>query len=114
MRGPESRSPASPAQTASWSPPTPAFGYLCKEFGLKAIPVQGLNRERDPSPRYLAETIQILRRERARAIFPETLANPKVLAAMVRESAVEVAPGSLIADGNRGRAGRILRGHDPP
>lgn len=76
-----------------------AFGYLCKEFGLKAIPVQGLNRERDPSPRYLAETIQILRRERARAIFPETLANPKVLAAMVRESGVEVAPGSLIADG---------------
>lgn len=76
-----------------------AFGYLCKEFGLKSIPVQGLNRERDPSPKYLAETIRTLRAEKARAIFPETLANPKVLAAMVRESRVRVAESALIADG---------------
>jgi zinc/manganese transport system substrate-binding protein len=76
-----------------------AFGYLCRDFGLKSIPVQGLNRERDPSPQYLAETIRTLRREQARAIFPEVFANPKVLAAMVRESGVQVATEALIADG---------------
>jgi len=75
-----------------------AFGYFCKEFGFKAVPIQGLNRERDPSPQYLAETIDVLRDQKVKAVFPELLANPKILESMVRESGVKMA-GSLIADG---------------
>jgi len=75
-----------------------AFGYFCKEFGFKAVPVQGLNREREATPKYLAETISILKREKIRAIFPEQFANNKVLESMVRDTGVSIG-GSLIADG---------------
>lgn len=75
-----------------------AFGYFCREFGFRSLPVQGLDRTSDPSPAYLAETIQILRKEKIAAVFPEQLANPKVLESMVRETGVKTGP-ALIADG---------------
>ncbi len=75
-----------------------AFTYFCKEYGFRALPVQGLNRESDPSPSYLAETIEILKREKVRAVFPEQIANPKVLEAMVSASGVRLG-GELVADG---------------
>jgi zinc/manganese transport system substrate-binding protein len=75
-----------------------AFGYLCREYGFRALPIQGLARESSPSPQYLAESIQAIRREKVRAIFPETIANPKVLQAMVSETGVKLG-GALVADG---------------
>ena len=63
-----------------------AFGYFCRDYGFKSVPVQGLNKEQDPSPEYLAETIGILRKERIPAVFPEAQANPKVLQSMVAET----------------------------
>ncbi len=75
-----------------------AFSYFCREFGFRSIPVQGLSREREPSPAYLAETIRQLRQEKVRAVFPEQVANPKVLASIASEAGVKIGP-ALIADG---------------
>lgn len=75
-----------------------AFGYFCKEFGFKAIPVQGLNQEKDPAPGHLADTIKLLRQKHIRAVFPENTANPKVLSAMVDAADVLIG-GRLFADG---------------
>ena len=55
-------------------------------------------REDEASPKYLAETIKIIRDNNIRAVFPEDQANPKVLAEIVRETGVKVG-GELIADG---------------
>lgn len=67
-----------------------AFGYLCREFGLRAITVQGLTTEEQPTPGYLKEVVAALKAQHVRAVFPERNANPKVLASMVREANVRI------------------------
>jgi zinc/manganese transport system substrate-binding protein len=73
-----------------------AFGYLCREFGLRSITVQGLSTEEDPRPGYLKDVIKTLKDNDVRAVFPEDNANPKVVASMVRETGVKVG-GALLA-----------------
>ena len=75
-----------------------AFGYFCRDYGFKSVPVQGLTKEQNPSPVYLAETIATIRDRGIVAVFPEVQANPKVLQSMVAETGVHVG-GSLLADG---------------
>lgn len=75
-----------------------AFSYFCRDYGFKALPIQGLSREQSPSPQYLAESIAAIKKEKIAAVFPEHLANPKVLQAMVQETGVKLG-GQLIADG---------------
>lgn len=75
-----------------------AFGYFCKEFGFKSVPVLGIGREDEATPKYLAETVKIIRDNKIRAVFAEDQANPKVLAEIVRETGVKVGR-PLIADG---------------
>ncbi|MEM7390824.1 MAG: metal ABC transporter substrate-binding protein [Verrucomicrobiota bacterium] len=74
-----------------------AFGYFCRDFGFRAAPVQGLTKERNPSPSYLAETIGMIRKLKIPAVFPENTANPKILSSMVQETGVTLG-GTLLAD----------------
>ncbi len=76
-----------------------AFGYFCRDYGFQALPIQGLTRERNPSPQYLSDSISAIRKNRIPAVFPEDIANPKVLQAMVGETGI-VLGGALIADGS--------------
>jgi len=70
-----------------------AFGYLCREFGLRSITVQGLSTEDSPNPSYLKDVVRTLVAQEVRAVFPEDNANPKVIAGMVRETGVKVGRG---------------------
>jgi len=67
-----------------------AFGYLCRECGLRAVTVQGLSTEDNPAPGYLKDVIRTLKDHKVKAVFPEDSANPKVMASMVRETGVAV------------------------
>lgn len=75
-----------------------AFGYFCKEYGFKSVPVLGLGRSDDASPQYLAQSIGVIRDNRIRAVFPEDQANPKVLAEMTRSTGAKLGR-PLVADG---------------
>ncbi len=75
-----------------------AFGYFCKEYGFKSVPVLGLGRTDDASPQYLAQTMQVIREHQIKAVFPEDQANPKVLAEITRGTGARVG-GTLVADG---------------
>lgn len=75
-----------------------AFGYFCKEYGFKSVPVLGIGRSDDASPQYIAQAIQVIREQKIRAVFPEDQANPKVLAEIVRSTGVKLGD-SLVADG---------------
>lgn len=75
-----------------------AFGYFCKEYGFKSVPLMGLGREDEASPKYLADTVSLIREHKIRAIFPEDQANPKVLQEIARETGVKIGK-PLIADG---------------
>lgn len=75
-----------------------AFGYFCKEYGFKSVPVLGIGRSDDTSAQYIAQTIQVIREHKIRAVFPEDQANPKVLTEIVRSTGVKLG-GTLVADG---------------
>jgi zinc/manganese transport system substrate-binding protein len=80
-----------------------AFGYFCKEYGFKSVPILGLSRESETSPQYLATAIQVIRENKIRAVFPEDQANPKVLTEIVRDTGVKIGR-ELIADGTSPQA----------
>jgi zinc/manganese transport system substrate-binding protein len=86
-----------------------AFGYFCQEYGFAFLPILGLSREDDFSPKFIAEAIAVIRANNVRAVFPEDQANPKVLSEIVRETGVKVAP-SLIADGTAPGEGSTFEG----
>ncbi|MEO1855944.1 MAG: metal ABC transporter substrate-binding protein [Rubritalea sp.] len=74
-----------------------AFGYFCKEFGFKSIPVQGLNKEQSATPQYIAEAIATVKKNKVKAIFPEKGANSKSLQTIAKSTGAKIAP-PLYAD----------------
>jgi len=75
-----------------------AFGYFCKEYGFKALPIKGLTTQQKTSAVYQAQAIQEIRKHEVKAIFPEQRSNPKALHIIAREAGVKIA-GTLVADG---------------
>lgn len=76
-----------------------AFNYLCRDYGFRALPVQGLNREAEVSSAYLQEAVGQIRGLRVPVIFPEHLSHPRGIEAIVRATGVRVG-GELVADGS--------------
>ncbi|NNC90833.1 MAG: zinc ABC transporter substrate-binding protein [Akkermansiaceae bacterium] len=76
-----------------------AFGYFCHDFGWRQLPVQGLNREQVPSPKFVSEVAAVIRTEKVGAVFPEKRSNPKMLQTIAKETGVKVGE-ALIADGS--------------
>lgn len=75
-----------------------AFGYFCKEYGFKSLPILGLSRQDEASAQYVAEAVKTIREKGIKAVFAEDQANPKVLREIVRETGVTMGE-SLVADG---------------
>lgn len=75
-----------------------AFGYFCKAYGFKSLPVKGVSSAHQVSAAYQAEAIRTLRKHQVRAVFPERRANPKAVETITRETGVMLG-GVLVADG---------------
>ncbi|HTZ20992.1 MAG TPA: zinc ABC transporter substrate-binding protein [Opitutaceae bacterium] len=75
-----------------------AFGYLARDYGFIVHPLQGVSPEAEPSARDLGALIDLIKREHIRAVFVDNTENPKLLAAMLRESGAQLG-GTLYADG---------------
>ena len=88
-----------PRQNRILSTAHAAFGYFCKEYGFKALPVKGLTAQQKTSASYQALAISELRKNHVKAIFPEQRANPKSLQIIAREAGVRIG-GTLAADGS--------------
>jgi zinc/manganese transport system substrate-binding protein len=80
-----------------------AFGYMCRELGLRSITVLGLTSEHDAEPGHLKDVIKTLREHDVKAVFPAESANPKILETIAREAGVGIA-GQLHGD--------MMGGHD--
>jgi zinc/manganese transport system substrate-binding protein len=76
-----------------------AFGYFCKEYGFQFIPMLGLSREDDFSPKYINAAVKTIRDNKIKAAFPEDQANPKILKSIIAETGIKVAATPLAADG---------------
>jgi len=62
-----------------------AFGYLCREYGLEQIAVQGLSSDSEPDAARMAQVIALAREENAKVIFYEEASNPGVAEAIAQE-----------------------------
>lgn len=66
-----------------------AFGYFCKDYGFKAIGLQGLTPQQKPTAKDLAEAVATVKKEKIRVAFPEHLANPQMLQSLARETGLK-------------------------
>lgn len=55
-----------------------AFGYLCADYGLNQIAIEGLAPHSEPEPAKMAEIIEFVKENNVRVIFFEELASPRV------------------------------------
>ena len=75
-----------------------AFQYFAKENGFTISAVEGVSSADQPSSKHVAELIKTIKKQGVKAVFTESLENPKVLAEITRETGAKVG-GKLYADG---------------
>lgn len=62
-----------------------AFSYLARRYGLEEIPLYGVSADSQPTPRRLAEVVEIARDLKVQYIFLETLVSPKLARVVAEE-----------------------------
>jgi zinc transport system substrate-binding protein len=62
-----------------------AFSYPARRYGLTQIPIQGVERESEPSPADLAALVKQLKDRKVPYVFFETLVSPKLAETLARE-----------------------------
>lgn len=75
-----------------------AFQYFARDFGFTIYAIEGITTADQPSAEKVARIIGEIRLRKVRAVFPESIENPKVLREITRESGATVGP-MLYADG---------------
>jgi zinc/manganese transport system substrate-binding protein len=75
-----------------------AFQYFGRDFGFTIYAIEGLTPADEPSCGKVARIIAAIRTQRVKAVFPESIENPKVLREITCESGAKVGP-ELYADG---------------
>ena len=75
-----------------------AFQYFARENGFTIYAIEGISSEDQPSSKKVADIIATIKSQGVKAIFPESIENPKVMTEITRETGVKVAP-ELYADG---------------
>lgn len=75
-----------------------AFQYFAREHGFTIYAIEGISSSDQPSSKKVGEIIAAIRAQNVKAIFPESIQNPKVLKEITRETGVKVGR-ELHADG---------------
>lgn len=63
-----------------------AFAYLCRDYKLKQLGIEGVFADSEPSPAKMKEIIDFVRKHNVKVIFFESLASPKVAEAIAKET----------------------------
>ena len=75
-----------------------AFQYFAHDFGFTIYAIEGISSSDQPSSKKVGDIIRAIRAQNVKAIFPESIENPKVLTEITRETGVKIGP-ELYADG---------------
>lgn len=62
-----------------------AFNYVAQRYGFSAMSIAGISPEEEPSPKELAEIVELARAKGINFIFFETMASPKFAETIARE-----------------------------
>lgn len=69
-----------------------AYGYLCSEFKMEQIALEGVSGESDPSPAQMADMVNKIKEDGAKCIFYDPLEGDKTARAVADEAGVEISP----------------------
>ena len=75
-----------------------AFQYFARENGFTIYAIEGVSSSDQPSSKRVADLIRIVKEQGVKAVFTESIENPKVLKEITRETGA-VIDGELFADG---------------
>jgi ABC-type Zn uptake system ZnuABC Zn-binding protein ZnuA len=75
-----------------------AFQYFSKDYGFKVYAIEGVSTETEPSDRHIADLIDEIKKQHVKAIFLESMLNPKVSTEITKETGAKIG-GTLYADG---------------
>lgn len=68
-----------------------AFAYLCRDYNLKQLGIEGVFADSEPSPAKMKEIIDFVKKHQVKVIFFESLASPKVAEAIAKETGATTA-----------------------
>lgn len=69
-----------------------AYGYLCEEFGMEQIALEGVSGDSDPSPAQMAKIVEEIKADNAKCIFYDPIEGDKIANAVAEEAGVEALP----------------------
>lgn len=69
-----------------------AYGYLCAEFGMEQVALEGISGESDPSPSQMAQMVEEIKASGAKCIFYDPLEKSKLADAVASEAGIQTAP----------------------
>ncbi len=75
-----------------------ALGYFAKDYGFEILPVQGISTSDQPSSQKVRDLIGLIQVQGVKAIFAESIENPKVLGQITVETGAKLG-GVIYADG---------------
>lgn len=67
-----------------------AFGYLCREYGLTQIPIEGLTAQSDPGMARMAELVKKIRDDGITTVFVESSQDSRICDALAKETGAKV------------------------
>jgi len=67
-----------------------AFGYLCRDFGLKQNSVEDVFAGGEPTPQKLKQLVELSKKNKIKVIFMEELASPRVSETLATEVGAKV------------------------
>ncbi|MCU0924556.1 MAG: metal ABC transporter substrate-binding protein [Hydrogenophaga sp.] len=74
-----------------------AFAYYAKEYGVTFLAPQGVSTESEASAKGVAQLVRQIKKENIKALFVESISDPRLIAQIGRETGVKPA-GALFSD----------------
>lgn len=74
-----------------------AFGYYASTYGVKFLAPQGVSTESEASAKGVAQLVRQIRKENIKALFVESISDPRLIEQIGRETGVKPA-GALFSD----------------
>ncbi len=68
-----------------------AFGYLCQDYGLEQVALEGYSAYSDPSPAQMVKIVEFIRENQVPVIFADSSETRKGADAIARETGVKIA-----------------------
>ncbi len=75
-----------------------AFGYYAAAYGVRFLAPQGVSTDAEASAQGVARLVRQIRQEKARALFVESIADPRLIEQIARETGLKASSAGLYSD----------------